>query len=66
MLQEVKAEQVGMIYRVSKPNAYKSDNSEKVWDSYLMRGIDDKDIYKDYLARNVGAQYHYFSWQTLL
>ncbi|MEK6647219.1 MAG: DUF2723 domain-containing protein [Candidatus Firestonebacteria bacterium] len=60
MLQEVKAEQVGMIYRVSKPNAYKSDNSEKVWDSYLMRGIDDKDIYKDYLARNVGAQYHYF------
>ena len=35
-----------------------SNNEEKIWEKYIVRGIDDSSIYKDFMVRDVTSQYY--------
>lgn len=52
---------VGILHRVYRPDRGEAEPKFAApWARYRMRGIDDKTVFKDYLSRDIVAQYYFF------
>lgn len=57
-IQGIKSKPTGLVYKIDR-QVTKFDNKD-LWQIYKMRGIDDKKMFKDYLNRDLIAQYYFF------